>query len=45
MKTFDCHTHTNCSLDGKQTIDELCKSAIEKGVLGVAVTDHADMWF
>jgi len=41
---FDCHTHSTNS-DGKNTVDELCTSAIELGIDGFAVTDHADMNF
>ena len=43
MKKYDSHTHTNNSLDGVQSIDELCLSAIEKGVSGITVSDHADI--
>ncbi|HIT84288.1 MAG TPA: histidinol-phosphatase HisJ family protein [Candidatus Ornithomonoglobus intestinigallinarum] len=45
MKIYDSHMHTVNSLDGGQTVDELCGAAIEKGVSGAAVTDHVDMWF
>lgn len=38
---YDLHSHTTHS-DGKNTVDELCLSAIEKGLLGLAITDHAD---
>ncbi len=41
---FDCHTHTTNS-DGKNTVREMCISAIEKGVSGITITDHADMNF
>ena len=41
---YDCHMHTVNS-DGKSTIDQMCESAIEKGVSGIAITDHADMNF
>lgn len=40
---YDTHAHTNNSHDARQTIDELCLSAIESGVAGVAVTDHANL--
>ncbi len=45
LEVFDSHMHTYNSLDGGQTVDELCESAIEKGLTGAAVTDHVDMWF
>ena len=38
----DTHSHTNNSTDCKQTIDELCMSAIEKGISSITITDHAD---
>jgi len=41
---FDCHTHTIHS-DGKDTVPEMCVSAIEKGISGLTITDHADMNF
>ena len=39
---YDFHTHSINS-DGKGTVDELCGFAIEKGIAGFALTDHADM--
>ena len=42
---FDSHVHSNHSHDAVSTIEEICRSAIEKGILGVSVCDHADMWF
>ena len=39
---YDFHTHSVNS-DGFGTVDELCSFALEKGVSGFAVTDHADM--
>ena len=39
---YDLHTHTLFS-DGKGTVDDMCLSAIEKGLNGIAITDHADM--
>lgn len=41
---YDCHTHSTNS-DGKNSIDELCLSAIEKSMSGITITDHADMNF
>ncbi len=40
----DCHTHSTNS-DGRNSVDELCLSAIEKGIGGILITDHADMNF
>lgn len=42
---YDFHIHTNNSPDAGQTIDEVCGSAISKGLEGIAITDHVDMWF
>ena len=41
---YDCHMHTVNS-DGRSTVDQMCESAMEKGVSGIAITDHADMNF
>ncbi len=42
---MDFHTHTNNSLDCKRTLDELCQIAVQKGIGGIAVTDHAETWY
>ena len=42
---FDLHVHSKNSHDSKQSLDEICKSAIARGLSGVAVCDHADTWF
>ena len=39
---YDFHAHSVNS-DGFGTVDELCTFALEKGIAGFAVTDHADM--
>lgn len=36
----DYHIHSTYSSDGHNTIMELCKSAIKKGIAEIAVTDH-----
>ena len=41
MKIYDCHIHSNNSVDGKSSIDEICKTAIEKGAKLITITDHA----
>lgn len=41
---YDTHIHTNNSHDSKQTIDEVCQSAIEKGVKAISLTDHIDVF-
>jgi histidinol-phosphatase (PHP family) len=42
---FDLHIHTFHSPDSKQTLGEICESALQKGLQGVAICDHVDMWF
>lgn len=42
---MDFHTHTNNSLDSNRTMDELIKCAMDKGLTGIAVTDHAETWY
>lgn len=42
---FDLHIHTLHSPDSKQTVEEVCESAVAKGLQGIAVCDHVDMWF
>ena len=41
MKIYDCHIHSDNSVDGKSSIDEICKTAIEKGAKLITITDHA----
>lgn len=38
----DTHIHSRYSHDSKQTIDEICKTTVERGIQGVTVTDHVD---
>lgn len=42
---FDSHTHSDNSFDGAHSVMFMCESAIQKGLLGIAVTDHADIDF
>ena len=45
MIKYDFHIHTDNSLDGRQSVDDACRAAIEKGLKGIAITDHADICF
>ena len=45
MLLFDSHVHSHHSHDSRQTMEELYRAALEKGLSGVAVTDHADIWY
>ncbi|WP_321494648.1 histidinol-phosphatase HisJ [uncultured Desulfobacter sp.] len=41
---LDCHMHSTFS-DGSATIDQMAKSAIEKGLETIAITDHMPLPF
>ena len=41
-RIFDMHTHTDCSHDSRQSMEELCLAEIGAGMTGVAVTNHFD---
>lgn len=43
MLFCDSHTHSNFSFDAEQTVEELCESAIKKGLRRIALTDHYDI--
>ncbi len=40
MELYDGHLHTKYSIDSTASLDEMCNSAIERGILGIAITDH-----
>ena len=40
---FDCHCHTPNSHDANTNLQDICQNAIEKGIAGVAFTDHCDL--
>ena len=40
IKAIDYHLHSNNSFDSKQTISEMCKGAIEKGLGEICFTEH-----
>lgn len=42
---FDSHVHSHHSHDAVSSIEDICRTSVEKGIAGVAVCDHADMWF
>jgi histidinol-phosphatase (PHP family) len=47
MYFADYHMHSTCSPDGNLTMAELAKSALEKGLNEICITDHVDTirWF
>lgn len=42
---YDMHTHTNFSHDSNLKPEESVIAAIQKGIAGIAFTDHADSWY
>ncbi len=42
---FDCHTHSEYSHDSVCRQEDMLKSATDKGLEGIAVTDHCDIEF
>lgn len=40
---FDYHIHSKYSIDGKMTMDEACRQAIELGLDEIVFTDHIDL--
>lgn len=43
MFFVDYHVHTNFSYDSEETLDAMCKRAIEIGLKEIAFTDHLDL--
>ncbi len=43
MKLIDCHNHSNYSFDGVNSVEEMVKSAQNKGIFAFAITDHFDV--
>lgn len=37
---MDCHVHSVFSSDGKDTIENMCLSAVKKGIRHICITDH-----
>ncbi len=42
MKICDMHTHSNNSFDALNSVDEMCQSAINKGLYAISITDHCE---
>ncbi len=45
MKLCDMHTHSDNSFDAKNTVDEMCRAAVDKGLYAIAITDHCEAPF
>lgn len=43
MKIFNSHVHSNNSKDCKATMEEICHAALDKGICGIAITDHCEI--
>lgn len=41
----DMHVHTNYSVDGKSTMEEYCKIALQKNISKICFTEHVDFNF
>ena len=44
MIAYDQHLHTHCSHDSRESLDAICRAARARGLSGVAITDHADLF-
>lgn len=42
QRRMDYHLHTLHSMDGRQTMDELCQSMMERGVQEICLTEHIE---
>lgn len=45
MILCDLHTHSVNSFDAENTVDEMCRAAIARGLEAIAVTDHCEAPF
>ena len=41
-RRMDYHLHTNYSMDGRQTMPELCETMLARGVQEIALTEHIE---
>lgn len=44
MKLCDNHMHSSCSFDAENSVEEMCLSAIDKGLYAISITDHCEAW-
>lgn len=45
MKICDLHIHSNNSFDAKDSVDQICTTAIERKLYALAITDHCEAPF
>lgn len=43
LNVFDSHVHTDNSWDAEHSLTFICETAIKKGILGLAITDHCEI--
>lgn len=41
---YDSHVHSRCSPDGRDPVEALCRVAVARGLKGIAITDHCDIY-
>ena len=39
---MDYHLHTFHSMDGRQSMDDLCRTMVERGVEEICLTEHIE---
>ncbi len=42
QRRMDYHLHTFHSMDGRQTVDEICRTMLERGVEEICLTEHIE---
>ena len=42
QRRMDYHLHTDHSMDGRQTVDNLCRTMLERGVEEICLTEHIE---
>ncbi len=43
LNIFDSHSHSDNSPDGHHSVTYLCEQAVDKGLMGLCITDHCDI--
>ena len=38
----DCHSHSDCSFDGRSSMNAMCERALELGLFYYTVSDHCE---
>lgn len=41
---YDSHIHSNNSHDGRDRVSAICETALQRGLKGIAITDHCDLY-